>query len=309
MEKRRVHPRTKVDPRQQQILEEIFQKTHYPSAAFKTKISSQLSLPIKYLDIWFQNRRAKEKRLGDPKLKSEAHIFNSVFKCRPVSDTNFSNINLNFELFSNSKVSDTNTEDESVIENTIDKLWSTCEVTQSQQQRTSVSVPNSTAPTTNKSTTKLSISSLLNDEPTEQEGQSARCIPSPPPSTSTQSTTSFHATTLPSRPAPSQEELLTQLSSLARTQRAVKREVETESIEKNTDATSISPLIISRLSSFLGRASDNNSENSKSFHYTSSFQVYPKAYSSPIPSHVLSGLLHSSEVRPPRNSVNNLYFL
>ena len=51
-----------------QILENCFHEVKHPDTSRREKLAKQLGLPVKTIQIWFQNRRAKERK--DEKEKS-----------------------------------------------------------------------------------------------------------------------------------------------------------------------------------------------------------------------------------------------
>ena len=53
------------------ILESCFNDSKHPDASRRAKIASQLGLPVKTIQIWFQNRRARERKYGKEKKASD----------------------------------------------------------------------------------------------------------------------------------------------------------------------------------------------------------------------------------------------
>lgn len=51
-----------------EILETIFEQTHYPDSTMREKLSAQLGINPSRIQVWFQNRRAKFRKF-DPKNK------------------------------------------------------------------------------------------------------------------------------------------------------------------------------------------------------------------------------------------------
>ena len=53
---------------QLKVLEATFQENNYPSASTRKEVAKNISLPVDRVRVWFQNRRAKEKRLKEDRL-------------------------------------------------------------------------------------------------------------------------------------------------------------------------------------------------------------------------------------------------
>ncbi len=45
------------------LLEQHFQKSQYPSAHTREELAQALSVGVERVEVWFKNRRAKERRL------------------------------------------------------------------------------------------------------------------------------------------------------------------------------------------------------------------------------------------------------
>lgn len=67
-------PRTIFRPDQLEILEKAFKANSYPSAKKKRILAANTSLTDERVRIWFQNRRAKEKRLKEEKLAMSINV-------------------------------------------------------------------------------------------------------------------------------------------------------------------------------------------------------------------------------------------
>ena len=52
------------------ILENIFEQTHYPDSSMRTSLSIKLNLSAVRIQVWFQNRRAKYRRLDNCNVKN-----------------------------------------------------------------------------------------------------------------------------------------------------------------------------------------------------------------------------------------------
>jgi hypothetical protein len=52
---------------QKTLLENYFQLHPHPSQPSRDRLSDRLGIPLKNINIWFQNRRAKEKRDDEEK--------------------------------------------------------------------------------------------------------------------------------------------------------------------------------------------------------------------------------------------------
>ncbi len=48
------------------VLEQHFQKSQYPSAHTREELAQKLSVSVERVQIWFKNRRAKQRRLRRP---------------------------------------------------------------------------------------------------------------------------------------------------------------------------------------------------------------------------------------------------
>ena len=67
-------PRTIFRPDQLDILEKAFKANSYPSAKKKRILAANTNLTDERVRIWFQNRRAKEKRLKEEKLAMSINV-------------------------------------------------------------------------------------------------------------------------------------------------------------------------------------------------------------------------------------------
>ena len=52
-----------------EILEKIFEQTHYPDSSIRNHLSSRLNLSVLRIQVWFQNRRAKFRKFDSQQRK------------------------------------------------------------------------------------------------------------------------------------------------------------------------------------------------------------------------------------------------
>jgi hypothetical protein len=64
--KRYTYSRNMFSMDQIEILENVFEQTHYPDSLMRERLSNHLGIDVVRLQVWFQNRRAKFRKL-DPK--------------------------------------------------------------------------------------------------------------------------------------------------------------------------------------------------------------------------------------------------
>ena len=56
------------------VLERCFNEIKHPDTSLREKIATQLGLPIKTIQVWFQNRRARERKGGKEKKFSDGGV-------------------------------------------------------------------------------------------------------------------------------------------------------------------------------------------------------------------------------------------
>src|SRR5689334_17294473 len=66
-EKMKKSKRHRTSPNQLRILEEIYAKEKMPSQNLRESLAKQLGMTTRRVQVWFQNKRAKEKRLKTKK--------------------------------------------------------------------------------------------------------------------------------------------------------------------------------------------------------------------------------------------------
>ena len=59
-------------------MEAIFNKSHYPEVHVVDKLSDKLGLSIERISVWFQNRRAKFKKIKKPSSQQQINQPNSL---------------------------------------------------------------------------------------------------------------------------------------------------------------------------------------------------------------------------------------
>lgn len=57
--------RTKLSDEQLSILEDSYRMNHHPSTEIKETMAVKIGIPVKNVQIWFQNRRAKDKSIKE----------------------------------------------------------------------------------------------------------------------------------------------------------------------------------------------------------------------------------------------------
>jgi hypothetical protein len=63
--------RNMFSPKQIEILEKVFEQTHYPDSAIRESLSVRLNLSSIRIQTWYQNRRAKFRKLDSRKKFSD----------------------------------------------------------------------------------------------------------------------------------------------------------------------------------------------------------------------------------------------
>ena len=64
MDSRKGKTRTSINPRQLEILQAAYERDSKPSRAAREEMASQTGLTMKVIQVWFQNRRSKDKKDG-----------------------------------------------------------------------------------------------------------------------------------------------------------------------------------------------------------------------------------------------------
>lgn len=70
--------RTIFSPEQLDILEEHFGKYKYPDVKRRRAIAEEVGLPEERVQVWFQNRRAKNKRQADQQVKLQKLVNEAI---------------------------------------------------------------------------------------------------------------------------------------------------------------------------------------------------------------------------------------
>lgn len=96
--------RHRTTPEQLRVLEETYEKEKMPNQELREKLAKKLGMTPRRVQIWFQNKRAKDKRLRQQQIFEARKVLHSVL---PSSVTSVSpavnEIPLNFPLSSSSK--------------------------------------------------------------------------------------------------------------------------------------------------------------------------------------------------------------
>lgn len=90
-------PRTTITAKQLDTLKRAYESSAKPARHIREKLSSDTGLDMRVVQVWFQNRRAKEKRLkrdvGDHSATSSVHSSEASFSCHMQSSSNNSTPN------------------------------------------------------------------------------------------------------------------------------------------------------------------------------------------------------------------------
>ena len=91
-----------------EILENIFEQTHYPDSTMREKLSAHLGINASRIQVWFQNRRAKfrkfdlkNKKMGNTSISCNSSIASD--KCVQQKADEIMNFNINTNNYFESK--------------------------------------------------------------------------------------------------------------------------------------------------------------------------------------------------------------
>ena len=70
--------RTIFNPEQLEVLEKHFEKIKYPGVKQRKRIADEIGLPEERVQIWFQNRRAKDKRQMEQQAKLQKLVDEAI---------------------------------------------------------------------------------------------------------------------------------------------------------------------------------------------------------------------------------------
>ena len=66
--------RNMFNTKQIEILERVFEQTHYPDSTMREQLSASLNLNVIRIQVWFQNRRAKYKKMDSADRNDESNV-------------------------------------------------------------------------------------------------------------------------------------------------------------------------------------------------------------------------------------------
>ncbi|XP_045108455.1 LIM/homeobox protein Lhx1-like isoform X1 [Portunus trituberculatus] len=76
-------PRTTIKAKQLEILKNAFNKTPKPTRHIREQLAKETGLPMRVIQVWFQNKRSKERRLKQlSSMGMRAHLFGNPRKLR-----------------------------------------------------------------------------------------------------------------------------------------------------------------------------------------------------------------------------------
>ncbi|XP_076053777.1 LIM/homeobox protein Lhx5-like [Oratosquilla oratoria] len=76
-------PRTTIKAKQLEILKNAFSKTPKPTRHIREQLAKETSLPMRVIQVWFQNKRSKERRMKQlTSMGMRAHLFANPRKLR-----------------------------------------------------------------------------------------------------------------------------------------------------------------------------------------------------------------------------------
>merc|ERR1711915_15143 len=79
--------RTKLSEEQLNVLESAYRSNHHPTSDVKENMAAKIGIPVKNVQIWFQNRRAKDKSIKEH-LASESQKRQAALHMQPYDSSN-----------------------------------------------------------------------------------------------------------------------------------------------------------------------------------------------------------------------------
>lgn len=81
--------RLKLSQEQIDVLESNFRIDSHPSHMTKNFLSNKLKIPLRNIQIWFQNRRAKDKAFRDKVEENQSYRYNNMMTYSRLHDNYF----------------------------------------------------------------------------------------------------------------------------------------------------------------------------------------------------------------------------